>query len=217
MIEGIRKGVGCRMGGSARQRSERVGAQIQGLDTTTTCCGTSLDGTYFLAVCPSPYQSTRRVVVAVDTPTMASEATTFPAPQSDLRILLLGGGGREHALAYKLAQSPRVAKIFVVPGNGGTEMMGGKVENVKIPWGGKHGYLDVVTFAVTEQVDLAVPGPEQPLVDGVESLFRKGEFLSTTKDGMELIKRWYLCLWTQSRCRSSRRIQIIIQSIHGST
>jgi phosphoribosylamine--glycine ligase/phosphoribosylformylglycinamidine cyclo-ligase len=127
---------------------------------------------------------------------MASEATTFPAPQSDLRILLLGGGGREHALAYKLAQSPRVAKIFVVPGNGGTEMMGGKVENVKIPWGGKHGYLDVVTFAVTEQVDLAVPGPEQPLVDGVESLFRKGEFLSTTKDGVELMKRWYLCLWT---------------------
>jgi len=54
-------------------------------------------------------------------------------------------------------------------------MMGGKVENVKIPWGGKFGYLDVVTFAVTEQVDLAVPGPEQPLVDGVESLFRKGE------------------------------------------
>jgi phosphoribosylamine--glycine ligase/phosphoribosylformylglycinamidine cyclo-ligase len=104
-----------------------------------------------------------------------AEATTFPAPQSDLRILLLGGGGREHALAYKLAQSSRVAKIFVVPGNGGTELMGGKVENVKIPWGGKYGYLDVVTFAVTEQVDLAVPGPEQPLVDGVENLFRKGE------------------------------------------
>ena len=81
-------------------------------------------------------------------------------------------------------------------------MMGGKVENVKIPWGGKSGYLDVVTFAVTEQVDLAVPGPEQPLVDGVESLFRKGEFLSTRKDGTDLIKRWYFCLWTQSRCRS---------------
>ena len=147
---------------------------------------------------------------------MASEATTFPAPQSDLRILLLGGGGREHALAYKLAQSPRVAKIFVVPGNGGTEMMGGKVENVKIPWGGKHGYLDVVTFAVTEQVDLAVPGPEQPLVDGVESLFRKGEFCQLPRMGLELMKRWYLRLWTQPCCRPSRRIQIPIESIHGS-
>ena len=81
-------------------------------------------------------------------------------------------------------------------------MMGGKVENVKIPWGGKHGYLDVVTFAVTEQVDLAVPGPEQPLVDGVESLFKKGESWHLQRMGLDLMKRWYLCLWTQSRCRS---------------
>lgn len=108
-----------------------------------------------------------------------SEATTFPAPQSDLRILLLGGGGREHALAYKLAQSPRVAKIFVVPGNGGTALMGGKVENVAVPWGGQHGYLKVVEFAVQQRVDLAVPGPEQPLVEGVEGLFRKGEWEAT--------------------------------------
>ena len=64
--------------------------------------------------------------------------------------------------------------------------MGGKVENVKIPWGGKFGYLDVVTFAVTEQVDLAVPGPEQPLVDGVESLFRKGELLVKGQRGGEV-------------------------------
>lgn len=106
---------------------------------------------------------------------MAS-ATTFPAPQTELRILLLGGGGREHALAYKLAQSPRVAKIYVVPGNGGTALMGGKVENVSLPWGGKHGYSGVVEFAVQQGVDLAVPGPEQPLVEGVEGLFRKGEY-----------------------------------------
>jgi len=106
---------------------------------------------------------------------MASEATTFPAPSSDLRILLLGAGGREHALAYKLAQSSRVAKIYVVPGNGGTAMMGGKVENVVLPWGGKHGYSEVVSFAAAQKVDLAVPGPEQPLVDGVEGLFRRGK------------------------------------------
>lgn len=105
----------------------------------------------------------------------ASAATTFPAPQSDLRVLLLGGGGREHALAYKLAQSPRVAKIYVVPGNGGTALMGGKVENVALPWGGNAGYSPVVQFAVQQKVDLAVPGPEQPLVEGVESLFKRGE------------------------------------------
>lgn len=103
----------------------------------------------------------------------SATATRFPAPQTDLRILLLGGGGREHALAYKLAQSPRVAKIYVVPGNGGTALMGGKVENVALPWGGNHGYESVIQFAIQQEVDLAVPGPEQPLVDGVEVLFRK--------------------------------------------
>ena len=67
---------------------------------------------------------------------MSSPVTSFPQPASSLRILLLGAGGREHALAYKLAQSPRVAKIFVSPGNGGTaDMQGGKVENIDVAWG----------------------------------------------------------------------------------
>ncbi|ORY31837.1 purine nucleotide biosynthesis-related protein [Naematelia encephala] len=99
--------------------------------------------------------------------------TAFPAPQSDLAILLLGAGGREHALAFKLAQSSRVAKVFVCPGNGGTEMMGGKVSNVSVAWGGKAGFTGVAAWAVEQGVDLVVPGPEQPLVDGVELVFRK--------------------------------------------
>jgi phosphoribosylamine--glycine ligase/phosphoribosylformylglycinamidine cyclo-ligase len=56
--------------------------------------------------------------------------------------------------------------------------MGGKVENVVLPWGGSAGYLEVVKFAVEQKIDLAVPGPEQPLVDGVEGLFKRGESIS---------------------------------------
>jgi phosphoribosylamine--glycine ligase/phosphoribosylformylglycinamidine cyclo-ligase len=104
------------------------------------------------------------------------EITTFPSPASDLKVLLLGAGGREHALAYKLAQSPRVSNVFVCPGNGGTAIMGGKVSNVALPWGGKNGYEAVVAWAKEQQLDLVVPGPEQPLVEGVEVLLRKGGF-----------------------------------------
>lgn len=72
-------------------------------------------------------------------------ATTFPAPASSLRLLLLGAGGREHALAWKLAQSKRVEKVFVSPGNGGTDEQGaGKIVNVtdlKDGWGSDFGHL----------------------------------------------------------------------------
>ena len=103
-----------------------------------------------------------------------SEITTFPHPRSHLSILVLGAGGREHALSYKLAQSPRVDNVFVAPGNGGTALMGGKVQNVTIPWGGAKGYGSVVSWALENKIDLVVPGPEQPLVEGVELDLRKG-------------------------------------------
>lgn len=104
-----------------------------------------------------------------------SEATTFPAQKTDLVVLLLGAGGREHALAFKLAQSSRVKSVLIAPGNGGTALIGGKCKNVAAPWGGKAGYEGVVKFAQEQGVDLVVPGPEQPLVDGAEAIFRKGE------------------------------------------
>jgi phosphoribosylamine--glycine ligase/phosphoribosylformylglycinamidine cyclo-ligase len=103
-------------------------------------------------------------------------ATSFPAPKAGLTVLLLGSGGREHALAWKLAQSPRVARVLIAPGNGGTALLGPKCENVAVPWGGAAGYAGVVGFALKQTVDLVVPGPEQPLVDGVEGEFRKGEW-----------------------------------------
>ncbi|GAA5994408.1 bifunctional aminoimidazole ribotide synthase/glycinamide ribotide synthase [Rhodotorula paludigena] len=85
-----------------------------------------------------------------------------------LRILLIGGGGREHALAWKLSQSPRVEKVFVAPGNGGT-VFGDKTVSVAIA---AEDFNGLVAFAVKSQINLCVVGPEQPLVDGVETVFR---------------------------------------------
>ena len=83
-----------------------------------------------------------------------------------MKLLVLGGGGREHALAWKLASSPRVQKIFVAPGNGGTAREPG-VENVAIS-----DLEALADFAVREQIHLTVVGPEAPLAAGVVDLFR---------------------------------------------
>ena len=104
-----------------------------------------------------------------------ADITTFPAPPKSLSVLVLGAGGREHALSYKLAQSPRVALIYVAPGNGGTALMGGKVQNLSLSWGPADAFGSVIAWALENKIDLVVPGPEQPLVDGAELAFRKGE------------------------------------------
>ncbi len=83
-----------------------------------------------------------------------------------MKILVIGSGGREHALAWKLAQSPRATKVFVAPGNGGTA---------------REKYLDSVAitdpeelcqWALAEKIDLTVVGPEAPLAAGVVDIFR---------------------------------------------
>ncbi|KAJ2314962.1 Bifunctional purine biosynthetic protein ade1, partial [Coemansia sp. RSA 2705] len=89
-----------------------------------------------------------------------------------LHVLVIGSGGREHALAWALAKSAKVAKVFVAPGNGGTAAAGGKIENVAIGHG-KGDFAALVGFAQTQNVGLVVPGPEQPLVDGIADEFRK--------------------------------------------
>ncbi|KAI0814813.1 aminoimidazole ribonucleotide synthetase [Irpex lacteus] len=86
-----------------------------------------------------------------------------------LRVLILGSGGREHALAWKLAQSALVEQILVCPGNGGTSQVP-KTKNVKSP---SNDFRDLVQLALAEEITLVLPGPEQPLVDGVETYFRK--------------------------------------------
>ncbi|EIW67578.1 hypothetical protein TREMEDRAFT_74449 [Tremella mesenterica DSM 1558] len=102
-----------------------------------------------------------------------SDITTFPSVNSPLSVLILGAGGREHALAFKLAQSSRVTRVYVCPGNGGTALMGGKVVNLALPWGPEDAFKSVVSWAEENGIGLVVPGPEQPLVDGVELAFRK--------------------------------------------
>ncbi len=84
-----------------------------------------------------------------------------------MKILLIGSGGREHALAWKLAQSQKVEKVIVAPGNAGTALEN-KVENVAIDADDIQGLLD---YAKSNDVELTVVGPEVPLVLGVVDLF----------------------------------------------
>ena len=84
-----------------------------------------------------------------------------------MKILVIGSGGREHALAWKLAQSPRVDKVYVAPGNAGTAHES-RCENVRIQADNLRGLLD---FALGQGVDLTLVGPEQPLVLGITDLF----------------------------------------------
>ncbi|KAF7307134.1 Phosphoribosylformylglycinamidine cyclo-ligase [Mycena indigotica] len=86
-----------------------------------------------------------------------------------MRILLLGSGGREHALAWKLSHSSLVKHVYVCPGNGGTSQLP-KTSNISL---NPSDFPALVAFALENQVTLLVPGPEQPLVDGVETHFRK--------------------------------------------
>jgi phosphoribosylamine--glycine ligase len=83
-----------------------------------------------------------------------------------MNVLVVGGGGREHALAWKIAQSPRVAKVFVAPGNAGT---GRDSALVNVPL---TAIADLVAFARDNQVALTVVGPEGPLAAGIVDAFR---------------------------------------------
>ncbi|EFX00159.1 bifunctional purine biosynthesis protein [Grosmannia clavigera kw1407] len=88
-----------------------------------------------------------------------------------LTVLLVGNGGREHALAWKLAQSPRVGRILAVPGNGGTASTA-KTENVAATTATAEDFASLVALARRENVGLVVPGPEAPLVAGIVDTFR---------------------------------------------
>jgi len=86
-----------------------------------------------------------------------------------MNILIVGGGGREHAMAWKAAQSPRVDTVFVAPGNAGTAREP-RTRNVDLDPGDIAG---LVSFARAESVDLTLVGPEQPLVGGVVDAFEE--------------------------------------------
>ena len=101
-----------------------------------------------------------------------------------MKVLVIGNGGREHALAWKIAQSPLVSKVFVAPGNAGTALESG-LENINIKATDVSGLLN---FAQQEQIDLTIVGPEAPLVIGVVDSFQKAglKIFGPTKSASQL-------------------------------
>ncbi len=89
-----------------------------------------------------------------------------------MNILLLGSGGREHALAWKIAQSPLTNKLFVAPGNGGTEDVAINIPEVDV-----NDFAAVAEVVQRESIDLLVVGPEEPLVRGIVDYFRNHDTL----------------------------------------
>ncbi len=84
-----------------------------------------------------------------------------------MKILVIGSGGREHALAWKISQSPRLEKLFCAPGNPGTMSI---AENIAIDSSDIKGLTD---FAAREKIDLTVVGPELPLTMGMVDEFEE--------------------------------------------
>lgn len=103
-----------------------------------------------------------------------------------MKILLLGSGGREHAMAWKIAQSKKCDQLFIAPGNAGTTAVG---ENVSI---GVNEFDKQKDFVVTNGIDMVVVGPEVPLVNGIVDAFRADErtanipVIGPSKQGAEL-------------------------------
>ncbi|MGL4520020.1 MAG: phosphoribosylamine--glycine ligase [Phocaeicola sp.] len=88
-----------------------------------------------------------------------------------MKLLLLGAGGREHAMAWKIAQSPKIEKLYIAPGNAGTGEVG---ENVAIA---ADNFEAIKSFVLEKGVDMVVVGPEDPLVKGVYDFFKNDEAL----------------------------------------
>ena len=89
-----------------------------------------------------------------------------------MNILLLGSGGREHALAWKIVQSPKVGKLYIAPGNAGTSSVGENV-NIKV-----NDFQKIKSFVLNNNVNMVVVGPEDPLVNGVYDFFKEDVLLA---------------------------------------
>ena len=87
-----------------------------------------------------------------------------------MNVLIIGSGGREHAITWKVVQSPRADKVFVLPGNPGTVQIAENVEGISVD-----DHAAVINFCKTNQIDLVIVGPEAPLANGlVDSLSAAG-------------------------------------------
>jgi phosphoribosylamine--glycine ligase len=87
-----------------------------------------------------------------------------------MNILIIGGGGREHTLVWKIAQNPEVKKVYCIPGNGGVEQI------AECPQLEVNDFKTVAAFAKEKAIDLTVIGPEQPLVNGITDYFQTQDF-----------------------------------------
>lgn len=92
-----------------------------------------------------------------------------------MKLLLLGSGGREHALAWKIAQSPKVEKLYIGPGNAGTANIGENVEMTPTD------FDEVADFVINYEIDMVVVGPEVPLVKGITDYFQHHSLLRDVK------------------------------------
>ncbi len=99
-----------------------------------------------------------------------------------MRVLIVGGGGREHALAWKISQSSHLDKLFIAPGNPGTAQLG---KNIGLS---ESDFAGLASFAREEKIDLVVVGGESPLVGGIADLLQKDGILvfGPTKEGAQL-------------------------------
>src|SRR5437016_4466182 len=103
-----------------------------------------------------------------------------------MKILLLGSGGREHALAWKIAQSPHCAELFIAPGNAGTSQAGTNVNILASD------FEAIKKFVLGNKIEMVVVGPEEPLVKGIHDFFLLHNELKTVsvigpkKDGARL-------------------------------
>ncbi|KAA6313889.1 Phosphoribosylamine--glycine ligase, partial [termite gut metagenome] len=103
-----------------------------------------------------------------------------------MKLLLLGSGGREHALAWKIAQSPKTEKLYIAPGNAGTSSVG---ENVTIK---TTDFAGLKSFVLEKKIDMVVVGPEDPLVQGIYDFFKGDDklkhiaLIGPSKEGAKL-------------------------------
>jgi len=88
-----------------------------------------------------------------------------------MNILLLGGGGREHAFSWKITQSPLCSRLYIAPGNAGTETLG---ENVAL---NPNDFPAIKNFSLSQNIEMVIVGPEEPLVRGIYDFFKQDEDL----------------------------------------
>ena len=88
-----------------------------------------------------------------------------------MKILIIGQGGREHALAWQIKKSPLVSSLYIAPGNAGTAEVG-----INVPLE-QNDYEGLLAWAKEKQIDLTIVGPEQPLVDGLVDMFNQEKLL----------------------------------------